>query len=396
MALRYMEIRDRIAAQIDDNTLKAGEQLEPETRLAESYDVSRPTVRQALDLLERDGYVTRTQGRGTFVSERVDVHSIVTTRLIGFIAPNLARPFAGQLLAGAESALTPSGWSLSVSATGDSIDREAELVEQALRAGSQGLIIQPTSSPFYNPVLVRLVADRFPIIMLARHYEYVNCAYVEGDNYAGAMQAIEYLVGQGHTSIAVISKPFGIKSSMAHRMRGYRDGLGNAQIPYRPELVLDDLADPRSVYSSAFDESIREDVVRQITEFLREQPDITAVLAFNDLIASDAAIAARRIGRDPKGDFAIIGFDDVDVGLPRDDLAGSVHVPVHEIGRTGAVALVNRMEKPSNEQARLLLPTTLIVRELRGDGRVPVEEDSRTDSVPDGSPKNQEEVSCDI
>lgn len=123
MALRYMEIRDRIAAQIEDNTLKAGEQLEPETRLAESYDVSRPTVRQALDLLERDGYVIRTQGRGTFVSERIDVHSVVTTRLISFIAPNLARPFAGQLLAGAESALTPAGWSLSVSTTGDSIDR---------------------------------------------------------------------------------------------------------------------------------------------------------------------------------------------------------------------------------------------------------------------------------
>jgi len=389
MAIRYMEIRNRIAAQIDEGTLGAGEQLAPETRLARTYDVSRPTVRQALDLLERDGYITRAQGRGTFVSERVDAPPTVTTRLICFIAPSLARPFAGQLLAGAESALTAGGWNLSVSATGDSLTREAELVEQALRAGSHGLIIQPTSSRYYNPVLVRLVADGFPIVMVARHYEYVNSAYVEGNNHSGAMQAVGYLASRGHTSIAVISKPFGIKSSMRQRMRGYTEALGRAGLPYRPELVLTDLSDPRSVYSSAFDESIREDVVVQIEGFLRRQPSVTAVLAFHDLLANDTAIAARRTGRDPQRDFAIIGFDDVDVGLPREDLAGSVHVPVHEIGREGAVALLNRLEEPAADPARLLLPTTLIVREDRGDGRVPAQEDSRPAGEPGGSPRNQ-------
>jgi len=388
MALRYMEIRNRIAAQIDDGTLGTGAQLDPETRLAEVYEVSRPTVRQALDLLERDGYITRTQGRGTFVSERVDAGPAVATRLIGFIAPSLARPFAGQLLAGAESALTTGGWSLSVSATGDSVAREAELVEQALRSGSRGLIIQPTSSRYYNPVLVRLVADRFPIVMVARHYEHVNTAYVEGDNHSGAMQAVGYLTSRGHASIAVISKPFGIKSSMRQRMRGYQEALGHAGLPYRPELVFTDLSDPRSVYSSAFDESIRESVVAQIEGFLRAQSSVTAVLAFNDLIANDTAIAARRTGRDPQRDFAIIGFDDVDVGLPREDLAGSVHVPVHEIGRTGAVALLNRLEEPAADPAQVLLPTTLIVRKDRGDGRVPTQENSRPDGDPDGSPRN--------
>jgi GntR family transcriptional regulator len=36
--------------------------------LEEQYNLSRPTIRQAIDLLERQGYLYRVHGRGTFVS----------------------------------------------------------------------------------------------------------------------------------------------------------------------------------------------------------------------------------------------------------------------------------------------------------------------------------------
>jgi GntR family transcriptional regulator len=39
-----------------------------ERQLEEQYNLSRPTIRQAIDLLERQGYLYRVHGRGTFVS----------------------------------------------------------------------------------------------------------------------------------------------------------------------------------------------------------------------------------------------------------------------------------------------------------------------------------------
>ena len=47
-----------------------GDRLPTEEALAKDYDVSRITIRQALGDLEKEGFIKREAGRGTFVSDR--------------------------------------------------------------------------------------------------------------------------------------------------------------------------------------------------------------------------------------------------------------------------------------------------------------------------------------
>ncbi len=65
----YQVINKDIASLISSGTLKAGDRLESELKLAERYGVSRMTVRQALGELESEGLVLRRHGSGTYVSE---------------------------------------------------------------------------------------------------------------------------------------------------------------------------------------------------------------------------------------------------------------------------------------------------------------------------------------
>lgn len=65
----YQVIYDDLFSQITSGTLKAGSKLESEPELARRYQVSRMTVRQALDLLLADELVTRKRGSGTYVRE---------------------------------------------------------------------------------------------------------------------------------------------------------------------------------------------------------------------------------------------------------------------------------------------------------------------------------------
>jgi GntR family transcriptional regulator len=51
--------------------LKSGETIPPEMELSERYEVSRLTVRHALDNLTRQGWLTRRHGVGTFVAKPV-------------------------------------------------------------------------------------------------------------------------------------------------------------------------------------------------------------------------------------------------------------------------------------------------------------------------------------
>lgn len=64
----YFQVRQALMEQILDGRLKPGDRLQPEDRLAEELGVSRITVRRALQELADDGWLTRQQGRGTFVA----------------------------------------------------------------------------------------------------------------------------------------------------------------------------------------------------------------------------------------------------------------------------------------------------------------------------------------
>lgn len=64
----YQAVYDRILAQIASRELTPGDKLPAELELAEQFGVSRPTVRTALQKLEREGHLTRTRRRGTFVT----------------------------------------------------------------------------------------------------------------------------------------------------------------------------------------------------------------------------------------------------------------------------------------------------------------------------------------
>lgn len=65
---RYYQLINIIKGQIDSKKWKPHEPIPSERQLEEIYNVSRTTIRQALDILTRQGYLYREHGRGTFVS----------------------------------------------------------------------------------------------------------------------------------------------------------------------------------------------------------------------------------------------------------------------------------------------------------------------------------------
>jgi GntR family transcriptional regulator len=59
LQLRYQQVQEQLAEEIERGGRPAGSRLPPERALAEHFGVSRVTLRRALDELERAGVVTR-------------------------------------------------------------------------------------------------------------------------------------------------------------------------------------------------------------------------------------------------------------------------------------------------------------------------------------------------
>ncbi len=78
----YHHLKMSLLNQMETGKLERGSLIPSEPELAKQYNVSRTTVRQAISDLVSSGYLTRQQGRGTFVADRKDTK--VETELYGF------------------------------------------------------------------------------------------------------------------------------------------------------------------------------------------------------------------------------------------------------------------------------------------------------------------------
>src|SRR5688572_17078254 len=68
----YQKLQQALREAIQNRVLSPDEALPPERDLATEFDVSRITVRKALDGLVGEGLLVRRQGAGTFVASRVE------------------------------------------------------------------------------------------------------------------------------------------------------------------------------------------------------------------------------------------------------------------------------------------------------------------------------------
>ena len=65
----YRQVLDLIVENIDSGTLRPGDRLPSERKLAEQLQVSRTSVREALGRLETIGLLESRHGLGTFVKD---------------------------------------------------------------------------------------------------------------------------------------------------------------------------------------------------------------------------------------------------------------------------------------------------------------------------------------
>jgi DNA-binding GntR family transcriptional regulator len=68
---KYVDLARDLMREISGRSLEIGDRLGTEQELSERYSLSRVTVRQALELLENEGYVSRKRALGTFVAKEV-------------------------------------------------------------------------------------------------------------------------------------------------------------------------------------------------------------------------------------------------------------------------------------------------------------------------------------
>ncbi|MDR1201283.1 MAG: winged helix-turn-helix domain-containing protein, partial [Tannerellaceae bacterium] len=74
----YVQIADAIISYIKNGTLKGGEALPGTRQIASLLKVNRNTVVQAFDILLSEGWLAASERKGSYVSDKLPLHTVET------------------------------------------------------------------------------------------------------------------------------------------------------------------------------------------------------------------------------------------------------------------------------------------------------------------------------
>jgi DNA-binding LacI/PurR family transcriptional regulator len=201
----------------------------------------------------------------------------------------------------------------------------------------------------YDDERVAYLQDaRAPFVLFGRLGDESGYCWVDTDNVAGSILAVEHLARQGHERIGYLGWP----SSDAvadRRLEGYRLGLAAAG----------DL--PAYIQVQTYGQV----ALQQARDLLRRAPSPTAVIAACDEFAYDVIRAAVSLGLEVgggAGGIAVVGCDDSVLAERTVPTLTSLRQPIQRIAERAVDLLRAKMANPHLE-AHALEPPELVVRE---------------------------------
>lgn len=361
----HAKLSEALLAQIVDGAVQPGELMPSERQLKSLLDLSRPTIRQAVNALIQEGLVQRVAGKGTFVIEPEK-----TKAPTGLIALVVSRPnfhfFYPQLAAAFDERVRAANYGMVMSMHGDRADLLGEVVEGLLLTQHiVGLAITPPRFGDMRRVVRRLRGTGVPFVFIGRRDGETSTDSVAPDNQQIGYQATRYLVDLGHRRI--VHMGFSDYSTGRSRLEGYQLAMAEADLP--PRFV--EIREHISTTSSGIDDEnpsarIAAPARQAAVSLLQASNRPTAVFGFNDIVAMGVYKAAREAGLAIPADLSLVSVDNLPTVTHFEVPLTTFALPGAEIGRQGANLLLRRIAGEEMGPQQYLLPAPLIRRASAG------------------------------
>ena len=278
--------KNKQSVTIQDVAKTAGVSVSTVSRVLNGkVDVSSETKEHVRSVIDDLGYTTNLAARSMRSFKK---------NLVGLIMPDIAYPFAMEVMKGVNRAIAESDFDLLVYTTGD--------VRKSGRAyHEQKYVSLLTNSISDGVIIVAPVAGEFnidaPIVSIDPLASNPSYPAVHATNYQGALDAMEYLLRLGHKRIGYIGGRAELESSY-RRLKGYRDGLEKVGISIDKKLIVP------GDYTT-------ETGVSGTRELLALENPPTAIFASNDQMAMGVFQVAEEMGIRIPEDLSVVGFDNI-------------------------------------------------------------------------------------
>lgn len=344
-------LHEQIAAILKDRITSGqwvgGSSLPSEKELCAEFDVSRGTVRQALQTLENEGLLRREQGRGTFVHFNHGGTESAQTRRLGFVVPYVRDSSVPTILVGFQQVAEHNNFSVIFNHVNNDPAQQERVINKLVNEGVAGIALYPVDSEDMA-LMGALQRAQFPVVMIDRYLRGISTDYVMSNHFGGAIRGAHHLIHLGHTRVGFVTW-LSPAISLEHRLLGYMQALAERGITTEERLIC------RVQGYPIID-------VSPLHAYLSGADRPTAILAANDQIAAGIYRAAADIGLRIPDDLSVMGFDNLDLSPHLDPPLTTIAQPFLQIGQAAAELLLRRIAGDRDRIEQITLPTELIIR----------------------------------
>lgn len=331
---------------IEDNKVSAGDQLPSEHEIASIFNVSRHTVRQALNYLVQEGWIYKERGKGSFYSQKRPNETkknvaVLTTYISDYIFP--------KIISGIEKELRKKGYNLLLFNSNNDIENEKVCFENIINQDIAGLIVEPAQSTINNlhhESIKRLEKSNIKYIAINANCDEENSAYIIVDDEQGGYKLTNYLLELGHRNIAAIFKADDLQGEK--RRKGYVKALKEYELSFDKNIVGEYITDNEEMYIDQFTKKILS---------LKNRP--TAIVCYNDKVALRVIDNCRRENISIPKDLSIVSFDDSSLAVSSDVKLTTIKHPKEDMGIRAAKCIIDmiegRIDKPQYKYSAELI-----------------------------------------
>ncbi|MFC0625684.1 LacI family DNA-binding transcriptional regulator [Kribbella deserti] len=309
------------------------------------------TVERVLEVARRLGYAVNPMAKALSTGRSGN---------LALIVPDIANPFFPPMIRAVEQRADTAGYAVFLGHTDEDPAREDLLITRFAKQ-VDGFVI---ASSRMIETEIRAHAERRPVVLINRDVARIPRVLI--DTTSGVTQAVTHLAELGHRQIAYLGGPSRSWSDGQRRRTvkrvGERAGLSVAMLPGR-----------RASYESG-----REAVPAILAT------GVTAVIAFDDLLAHGVLTGLAERDIDVPGQFSVIGCDDVLAAQTYPPLT-TVSSRAAEAGTAAVEMLASRLGSDvTGADDRLTLDTSLVVRATTTTAPRPTRKTRTTSATPTG------------
>lgn len=322
-----------MAVTLHDVAALAGVSIKTVSNVINDYPHIRPATRAKVEAaIDELGYTPNLTARNLRSGR---------TGAIALALPDLGLAYFAELAAEVIREAEAAGVVVLVEQTGADRTRELELLRSPRLKLTDGLIFSPLGMGQEDAAAL---AVPYPMVVLGERIFDGPADHVTMRNVEAARAATEYLIAAGRRRIAVVGAHEGeIIGSAGLRLRGYREALEAAGIPYDDEIVG---------YTTLWHRANGADSMR---ELLSRGVRFDAVFGLNDTLALGAMRVLQEAGLRVPEDVAVVGFDGLDEAEYSIPSLTTVDPGREWIARTAVTTLLERIAGKADAAPRRLL-----------------------------------------